>query len=131
MAVNDNLVADFDELVLPNDTWFIDFEKQVVTSRISDLESIRQTALLILNTERYEHIIFSRQYGTELLDLYGENQQYVMSELKRRIEDALLQDDRITAVDNFKYERTKRTLHVTFTVTCNVGQFEAETEVPL
>lgn len=128
---NDNLIADFEELNLPNNTWSIDFDKNVVTIKITDLESIRQAALIILASERYEFEIFSDQFGVELIDLYGENQQYAMSEIKRRVIEALTQDDRITEVSNFEFTRTKRTLHAKFTVSCNLGQFEAETEVTL
>ena len=131
MADNNGLVADFEELVLPNDTWYIDFEEEVVTNMISDLESVKQAAFLALNTERYEFIIYSNQYGFELIDLFGENQQFVMSEIKRRVTEALMQDDRITSVDNFKYNRIGTRLEVTFTVSSSVGKFDAETEVTL
>ena len=131
MDENDNLVADFEELVLPNKTWKIDFDKNLVTINITDLEAIRQAAILILATERYEFIIYSNQFGSEFVDLFGENQAYVMSEVKRRITEALTTDDRITSVDNFDFTKTKRGLYVTFTVNCDVGKFDAETEVAL
>lgn len=131
MPENDNLIADFEELVLPNNTWNIDFDKNVVTVSITDLEAIRQTVLLILASERYEFEIYSDQYGMELMDLFGENMQYVMSELKRRVIEALTQDDRITDVSGFEYTKDKRTLRAKFIVTCDIGQFEAETEVAL
>lgn len=131
MAENDNLKADFGELSLPNSTWFIDFERNLVTSKITDLEAVAQAAYLILATERYEFLIYSDQYGVELIDLFGENMHYAMSELKRRINEALTQDERITGTENFKFSRTKRGLHVTFTVVTNIGRFDAETEVAL
>lgn len=131
MPENDNLIADFEEVSLPHGTWYIDFEKNLVTTNITDLDAIRQAVLLILATERYEFIIYSDQYGIELVDLFGENHNYVMSEIKRRVTEALMQDERITGVDNFEYTKTKRGLHVKFTVSCTVGQFDAETEVAL
>ena len=131
MNENDYLTPDFDESTLPSKTWNIDFENNMVTTNIDDLEAIRQSAILILSTERYEYPIFSFDYGTELLDLFGENQQYVMSEVKRRISEALLQDDRIASVDNFEYNKQGRKLEVTFTVTTSAGQFNGETEVEL
>lgn len=131
MPENYDLIADFEETILPSKTWCIDFERNVVTTNITDLEAIRQAAILILATERFEFVIYSHQYGIELIDLFGENQHYVMSEIKRRVTEALTQDDRISGVENFEYKRTKRGLHVTFTVTTNIGQFNAETEVAL
>lgn len=131
MPENDNLMADFEELTLPNKTWYIDFDRKLVTTNITDIEAIRQAAILILSTERYEFPIFSDQYGIELIDLFGENMNFVMSEVKRRITEALTQDERITGVDNFEFTKNKRSLHVTFTVTADVGHFDAETEVTL
>ena len=131
MEENDSLVEDFEDYSLPNNTWLIDFDRNVVTTNITDIEAIRQAAILILATERYEFLIYSDQYGVELSDLFGENMQYVMSEVKRRITEALTQDERITGVENFQYSRDKRSLHVTFTVICDVGRFDAETEVAL
>ena len=127
----DILTADFGDLVLPNKTWNIDFDRNVVTTNITDLDAVHQAARLILATERYEFIVYSDQYGIELIDLFVENKNYVMSEVKRRITEALTQDDRITSVTDFNFERTKRALHVTFTVNTNVGHFDAETEVTL
>lgn len=54
---------------------------------------------------------------------------YVEAEIARRIEEALLNDDRILSVDNFTYERKdKRTLSVTFTAHTKYGDIDAETE---
>ena len=129
MNENDYLNPDFDESTIPSKTWCIDFNTNKVVSTSDGLEAVRQAAILTLATERYEYVIFSHNYGTELLYLFGESQPYVISEVKRRIEEALKQDDRITGVDNFEFKRNGRTLEVTFTVTTEVGQFNAETEV--
>lgn len=131
MIENDNLVADFETMSIPNKTWAIDFERNLVIHNITDLEAIQQSVILTLATERYEHIIYSDQYGLEIMDLFGENMQYAMSEIKRRVTEALTQDDRIKSVDNFEFERTKRGLAVTFTVVADIGNFNAETEVAL
>ena len=37
----------------------------------------------ILNTERYQYIIYSWNYGIELIDLYGQPVSYVIPELKK------------------------------------------------
>ena len=131
MIENDNLLSDFEEEVLPSKTWYIDFDRNVTTRFINDLDAIRQSAILTLATERYEFIIYSNQYGVELMDLFGESMPYVMSEIKRRIEEALKQDDRIKSVEKFEFTREKRTLHVKFTVTSTAGNFNLETEVGL
>ena len=93
-------------------------------------EAIRQAVLKILNTERYEHEIYSWDYGVELADLIGKPMAYVLSELDRRITDALTADDRIQSVENFTAEVAgKRSVHVSFTVVTANGELDIESEV--
>lgn len=83
----------------------------IFVGRVDDTEAVRQAVMKILNTERYENEIYSWDYGIELQDLFGMSMAYVMSEIKLRIEDALLADDRIASVGGFEVERTgKRTI---------------------
>ena len=106
-------------------------ENSIFLGKVDEEDAIRQAILKILNTERYEYEIYSWDYGIELQDLYGRSIPYVMSEIKERITDALLADDRIESVDDFEVERVgKRTIHCTFTVTTVQGEeIEEEMEV--
>ena len=99
--------------------------------KVDDVEAIRQAVMKILNTERYEHEIHSWNYGIEIQDLFGMDMPYVMSEVKRRITDALVVDDRIESVEDFEIEIIGRhTLHCNFTVVTAQGEeIEEETEV--
>ena len=105
----------------------------IFVGRVDDTEAVRQAVMKILNTERYENEIYSWDYGIELQDLFGMSMAYVMSEIKLRIEDALLADDRIASVGGFEVERTgKRTIHCSFTVTMVQGEeIEEETEIDI
>ena len=105
----------------------------IFVGRVDDTEAVRQAVMKILNTERYENEIYSWDYGIELQDLFGMSMAYVMSEIKLRIEDALLADDRIASVGGFEVERTgKRTIHCSFTVTTVQGEeIEEETEIDI
>ena len=88
---------------------------------------MHQVIYKILNTERYQYIIYSWNYGIELADLFGEPVTYVCPELQRRITEALVQDDRITSVDSFEFDLSeKRTVKVTFTVHTIFGELEEE-----
>lgn len=82
------------------------------------LEAIKQAVYLILNVERYRYVIYSSNYGVEFDDLLGKPVPYVLPELKRRIEEALTQDDRITSVDGFEFETKKIQciVHLQYTV---------------
>ncbi|MCC0648588.1 DUF2634 domain-containing protein, partial [Clostridioides sp. ZZV15-6598] len=89
-------------------------------------EALKQTIFLILNTERYEHLIYSRNYGVELNDLIGEPMTFVIPELERRIKEALVQDDRIENVDNFEFENIKGKVHCNFIVHTKYRNLNAE-----
>ena len=95
------------------------------------LEAVKQAIYLILSTERYQYLIYSWDYGIELIDLYGKPMSYVMSELPRRIEEALTMDDRIESVTDFEFEKNGKKLHTTFTVVTTVGNIESELEVEI
>lgn len=81
-------------------------------------------------TERYQYIMYSWNYGIELLDLFGEPVTYVCPELKRRISEALLCDDRIRNVDHFEFSYPQKgVIHVSFTVHTLYGDVDVEKEV--
>lgn len=100
-----------------------------IKGKVDDLKSVEQAIYLILNTERYAHNIYSWNYGVELVDLIGQPLPYVTVVLPNRIEEALLQDDRIIDVQDFNFKRFKDTLLVTFIVMTNVGEIQSELEV--
>lgn len=95
------------------------------------LEAVVQAVYLILSTERYQFIIYSWDYGVELVDLFGKPMPYVMSELPRRIKDALTQDDRITDVVDFEFEIKGKELLTTFKVVTDIGIIDTELEVSI
>ena len=111
----------------PSKNYKMHFEYNKISGVCDQLEAMQQVVYKILNTERYQHIIYSWNYGIELLDLYGEPINYVCSEVQRRITEALIQDDRINSVDNFEFDLSERkTVKVNFTVHTIFGGLEEE-----
>jgi phage baseplate assembly protein W len=104
-------------------------DKDRISGYTDELDAIMQAIYLILSTERYQYIIYSWDYGVELIDLIGQPMPYVMSEIPRRITEALTQDDRIEDVVDFEFEQQGKKLHVTFTVVSIVGNIPTELEV--
>lgn len=115
----------------PSLTYAMNNDKNIFVGKVDGVEAIKQAVLKIINTERYEYEIYSWDYGIELQDLYGKDLPYVMSEVKQRIIDALIVDDRIESVDNFEVEKIKHgKLHIKFTVTTTQqDNFTIESEV--
>lgn len=126
-STNTILSQDLEVETLPSKNYKMQIEHDVINGFCDELEAMKQVVFKILNTERYQHIIYSWDYGIELLDLYGEPVTYVCPELERRITEALVQDDRIDSVDSFAFDvLEKRTVKVTFTVHTIFGGIEAE-----
>lgn len=126
---NEVLLPDIEETTYPDLTYKINIDKNRISDYVDELDAVIQAIYLILNTERYEYLIYSWDYGIELLDLYGMPMPYVISEIKRRVEDALTQDDRIDSVSDFTFEKNGTKLHVTFTVNSTFGDVETDMEV--
>lgn len=111
-------------------TYRIDIEKGRIYDDTDQLEAMKQAIYKIVNTERYRHAIYSWQYGIELADLLGKSKSYVFPELKRRIEEALTQDDRILSVDSFEFETiAPGAVRAAFTVHTIFGNIDWERTV--
>lgn len=118
-------VPDFELAEPPSKTWRIDFANKRVCGIIDEQEAVAQAALLSLQTERYKHLIYSWQYGSELQTLLGKDSDYVFSEAKRMIADALSNDSRIKAVRDFAIKGGA----LIFTLDTVFGSKQMETEV--
>lgn len=115
----------------PSRTYKIEIENDRINGYSDDLESVIQAVYLILNTERYKYLIYSWDYGVELDDLFGQPMPYVISELERRIKEALTMDNRIDDVTDFTFTPKGHHLLVSFTVVSNVGNIPTEMEVDI
>ncbi len=98
---------------------------------VDDLEALKQTIYKTLSTEQYEYPIYSFDYGIAWKDLIGEDRAYVRAETKRMVQEALLQDNRITDVDQFAFFFEGDTCTCTFTVTSKYGTVGIEMEVQI
>lgn len=96
---------------------------------IDEQESIKQSIYKVLNTERYDHVIYSSNYGIEFKDLIGQHVAYVMAESERRIRDALLFDDRIIQVYDFEFNVNKQVIELTFKCDTIFGRIIIDTGV--
>lgn len=117
------------EIALPTRTYKISSDGKKIVGYTDGIDAMKQAVRLILNTERYEHLIYSWDYGVELKNLYGEDMGYAMSELKRRITEALMTDVRVLDVSDFKFKRSGNGLSVKFNVKTEFGDFEEAVNV--
>lgn len=115
------------EEIQPSRTYKISGNK--IQGFVDGLEALKQAIYKVLNTERYEYPIYSFDYGIELESLIGKDPIFVQVELQRRIRECLMQDDRITDVDNFKFELIGDEIKCTFDVHSIYGEITASREV--
>jgi len=96
---------------------------------LDELSAVGQAVRLALATERYRHLIYSYAYGFEGTGLLGRPLSYLYMELKRRITEALTQDDRIRDVTDFSFSRTRGRIHVSFRVETVYGVLEDQISI--
>ncbi len=125
------LEEDFEVEEESSKTYRMDKGNQAVCGKIDGLEAMEQVIFKILNTERYQYLIYSWDYGIELLDLFGEPLSYVCPELERRVTEALLQDSRVEGADGFEFEASGNMVKAMFTVHTIFGGIQAEKELEI
>ena len=96
-----DLKEDFEIEEQSGNTYNLNVEKNIIEGTCDGIEAVKQTIYCILNTERFEYLMYSWDYGIELKNLIGEPTSYVLIELERVIKEALVQDDRIEEVVEF------------------------------
>lgn len=121
----------FEEIKQPSKTFAIDFGSGRIRAKIDGSEAMRQAVQLILLTERYAYPIHSWNYGTELGDLIGKQRDLAITEVERKITEALLTDSRVRSVGDFEHTFNGGHVTVDFFVQTNYGGFYAQTEVTL
>lgn len=129
---NDGLPDAFIYEEMPDYTYKMNIDSERIAGYVAALEAYKQAVYKILNTERYEHIIYSWDYGIELKDLFGQPIPYVVPELERRIIEAVMQDERTENVGNFDFDTSKKgVVAVKFTAESVLGSVEIEKEIAI
>lgn len=123
MLPDRNTILQEDER-MPSYTPKIDFERNRIMGTVDNIDAMEQAIYLILQTERYESIIYNWYYGVEFDTLIGKSRELITSELERRIREALTEDDRINRISDFEIEFTSDKAIVSFTVDTIFGDIE-------
>lgn len=130
--IPENNTTDIEIVTLSDKTQKLYYKTNDIKGYIDKREAVQQSIVKMLNTSRYHYIIYSWDYGLELEDLIGKNMSYVIPEIKRRIIEAIEQDDRVERIYDFKFEKiNKESILVTFIVDTIFGKLEIAKEVSL
>ena len=108
MTPTSNSMQDFTIKEQPTFTYSMDLNKHYIRGNTDSLRAMEQAVYKIVFTERYEYVIYGRNYGIQLADLFGMPKTYVIPEIKRRVTEALLWDNRIKQVDDWSFNIPQR-----------------------
>lgn len=118
--------------VLPSLTYVFQASGQRIGRlQLDGKDAVIQAVYKALSTRRYEHLIYSSDYGMEWSWEGMAGRSMVESELERWIREALLPDDRISDVTEFDFVHEADGVRVSFTVETDFGSFREETEVTM
>ena len=112
-------------------TFKVDSDSGRIRGHVDELDSVKQAVRIMLSVPRFQHEIYSRNYGHDLQDLIGKPLDYVLGDVRRMIREALLIDERIIDIDDFVINKVGENLQVKFKVTSIYGDFYEERSVGL
>ena len=127
-----NLQTDLEFEDYPTYTFYVDsISKQIV--RMEDgLLAMKQAVEIIFSIERFKWQIFSPDSGIELEGLIGMDYGFITSEIKRRVEESLIPDNRITGASDFVFTQPDdESIDCSFVVNTVYGNFPWEVNVDL
>lgn len=123
---DDELNIEEERLIVPTD-YEIDFSTGKLTGRIiTGLDAIIQWIKIVLITDRYVFPQYSWSHGSDLSTLIGQNydEDYISTEVKRMIKEALSVDDSIIGFDDLVCEMKGDRLTISFAVNTLYGRGE-------
>lgn len=115
-----------EEVAKPSLTYKLEGTGSRINGMTDGLDAIKQAVGLILSTERYVYPVYSWRYGIETDSLIGKPYEFVSAEIKGRIREALLQDDRIIGISGFEFTRQGDEIIVEFEVQSEYGNFDTK-----
>ncbi len=114
----------------PSLTYRCDFVNKRIIGTVDGRDAIVQCIKKTLSTDKYAHEIYDWYYGNEIYTLAGQSYEYIVADLPRIIEEALLVDDRILSIEDYVFTRIAiDKMEVSFTVRTVYGDVSYEMEV--
>ena len=112
---NINIASGVTFIQQPSLTWYINKQTNRIQGETDNLQAVQQAVEIILNVERFR----------------GQNPGYVASEVQRRIQDALIVDERVLGISDFQYTMNGNAMTCSLTVNTVYGQTQNTVEVIL
>lgn len=114
----------------PDLTYRLDFANKRIMGKVDGKDAVMQFIKKVLNTDKYAYSVYDWYYGNELLLLVGMPYDYIITECRRIVDEALTVDGRILEVTDFKFERTALdSMTMSFLVKTIYGNIDYSQEV--
>jgi hypothetical protein len=129
---SDNVLLneDMEDTPQPSLTYKLDLVNGRIGSVVVDgLDAVKQAVIKILSTIRFENLIYSDNYGSEADVGAVRGRAVFETEVERWTREALLQDDRIVSVTNFRFNYDGDAVLVLFDVESDYGNYTDRLEV--
>lgn len=110
----------------------IDFETGQLTGKIVEgTEALKVWIWLCLHTQRFRHQIYSWDYGADMEQYIGQmlTDEYLETDMRDEIEDALKINEYITGIENYSFARSDSSVTISFSVQTLLGNIEEEYNV--
>lgn len=110
-------------------TYYINSKTGHISSMIEGKESVIQAIYKALDTEKLGYEIYGWLYGLDMEPFIGQDLDYIQTNIQSYIEDCLLQDDRINAIQNLIVEQQEiDSCLITFDVDTTEGMIQGITK---
>ena len=113
-----------------NEDFYFDEESGQFTGQVVEgVQALKGWIYFALRIARYKYPIFSWKYGTELETFIGQSfddEDYLLSEVKRMIEDALLINPHIKSVEDVEVDYKNEKLEIKCMVRTKYGDIYAK-----
>jgi len=103
--INTNEAAQEARVTAPSLTYKLNFENKHICGRTDGQDAVEQAVVKIMSEERFSNIIYSGNYGREIEGLIGGDMEYAEAVMQRRVEEALMNDDRIKGIEDVEIEQ--------------------------
>lgn len=124
-----SVVQNYKKITYPTNTYAIDWNSGRIKGYVDEQEAMKQAIYKVLNTERFEYLIYNGNYGIKLKDLFGRDKYIACAVLERRIKNTLLIDDRIRDAYDFDFSVGKNSVLVKFTLYTIYGKTTEEVSI--
>lgn len=91
---------------LPSKTYRLDFKNKRILGHIDGREAVMQFVQKVMSIDKYAYMIYNWYYGNEVFTLIGLPYDYVTTDCRRIVKEALMVDDRILDVTDFQFTQS-------------------------